>query len=159
MSESIYQPPKAETTPGTPIDPRRGRAMAAWSLVLLGVSVIGLVVIWLALVSMIEDLTAMMALDMDDPSRELDHLQHRFSVLRGVFFSFHGMTLIGAMLGGIALFKQGNRECWFRNSLLVVSCLHALFFPIGTVIGVVLIVGLVMKWSEFRSAKEKEVAT
>ena len=62
------------------------------------------------------------------------------------------LAIGGAVLCGIALFGQGNREKWFLRCGMTISILNLLVVPVGTVIGIVLIIGFIMKWKEFQTS-------
>ena len=62
-------------------------------------------------------------------------------------------ALLGLVFLGIALFGMKYRSLWFFWFLIIYSGLWALNFPIGTIIGVALIIYLIWNKDEFLKRK------
>lgn len=61
-----------------------------------------------------------------------------------------GAGLIGGALAAWTLYGVGNREEWFLWSGLVATLFQFVTFPFGPFIGIILVVGWVIRWREFR---------
>ena len=62
-------------------------------------------------------------------------------------------ALVGLIFLGIALFGKKYRAAWFFWFLIIYSCFLALYFPVGTIIGVALIIYLIWNKDEFLKGK------
>jgi len=63
----------------------------------------------------------------------------------GIVLGFMGMIFIA-----VALFHCRYREPWFFAFLVVISFVWMLYFPIGTVIGVLMLYYLILRHDEFK---------
>lgn len=147
MTNDIYSPPVAEPLPATPIDRKRGRALAILGLVLLAGTLVGLII---TVISMVGAFGTLSESGQADPSKLAGDISA--SLVATVIGSC--VALVGGVLCSIAIFGQGNRERWFLGNGMALAVLNLLVFPIGTVVGVVLIIGFVMRWREFKPSKE-----
>lgn len=150
MGEEIYKTPMAEPLPEPPIDPKRGRMMAIVGLVFLGLPVVAFIV---SLIFMSMAFGVLAKTGEADPAALAD------SISGALIGSSLGMVggIIGGVICGLALFGRGNRERWFRVWVLVISVLALVVVPVGTIVGVVMIVGVIMKWREFGGDGRREM--
>jgi hypothetical protein len=63
--------------------------------------------------------------------------------------------LAGAVSAGLALFKYRYRALWFHRVLVAAGILMLFLFPVGTVLGVLLLVYVGNRRGEFGSAQNK----
>jgi ABC-type Fe3+ transport system permease subunit len=143
MSDDIYSPPVAKPLPSAPIDRKRGRGIAIARVVLLAATLVGLIG---TVVGMVGALGTLAESGQADPSKLAGDIQ--IAMVTTLIGS--GVALVGAVLCGIALFGQGNRGKWFLRCGMTLSILNLLVVPVGTVIGIVLIIGFIVKWNEFQ---------
>lgn len=82
-----------------------------------------------------------------DPEALADHI----SV--SLITTFIGLVvgLIGVVMLGIALFGHRYRAPWFFTFLIVYSIIWMLNFPIGTILGVLLLIYVLKRKDEFHS--------
>lgn len=73
-----------------------------------------------------------------------------------------GFGLIGVVLVSVALFRNWNREVWFLRSVVLLSIFWCLlFFPVGLIIGIYLLVIFLGRRTEFgenNKLAERDVA-
>jgi hypothetical protein len=62
-------------------------------------------------------------------------------------------ALLGLIFLGIALFGKKYRAAWFFWFLIIYSCFLALYFPVGTIMGLALIIYLIWNKDEFIKSK------
>ena len=145
MTNEIYSPPVAEPLPDASFDRKRGRGIAIAGVVLLAATLVGLAITAFHLTQVFATLADN---GQADPSQLAGDISR--SMVATVIGSF--LAIGGAVLCGIALFGQGNREKWFLRCGMTISILNLLVVPVGTVIGIVLIIGFIMKWKEFQTS-------
>lgn len=151
MTNEIYSPPAAEFLTDAPFDRKRGRGIAIAGVVLLAATLVGLAITAFYLTQAFATLA---------DNGQADPAQLAGAITDSMMATVIGslVAIGGAVLCGIAIFGQGNREGWFLGVGMTLSILNLLVVPVGTVIGIVLIIGFIVKWKEFRSATIGEVA-
>ena len=147
MTDGIYCPPVADPLPAPPFDRKRGRKLAIWGLVLLAGTLVGLV---MTVISMVNAFGALAESGQADPAQFAGHISA--SLVATMIGSC--VALVGGVLCGIAIFGQGNRERWFIGNGMALAIVNLFAFPIGTLVGIVLIAGFIMRWREFKPSKE-----
>ena len=147
MTDGIYSPPVADPLPLAPIDRKRGRMLAIWGLVFLAGTLVGLV---MTVISMVNAFGTLAESGQADPTQLAGDISA--SLVATLIGSC--VALVGGVLCGIAIFGQGNRERWFIGNGMALAFLNLFVFPVGTVVGVVLFIGFIMRWREFNPSKE-----
>ena len=77
------------------------------------------------------------------------HTSQGIALLTCAFF------VLGAIFAGLALFKYRYRALWFHRVLVAAGILMLLLFPVGTVLGVLLLVYVGNRRGEFGSAQNE----
>jgi len=121
---------------------QKGKQLAIWGLVLQLGSVFGLVCTIIALVRYYSGLA-------DSGTAQPSALAQEISRVLGPAAAGSVFGLIGAILILVALFGIRYRTPWFRTMLWVVSILWLMSFPIGTILGIIVIIYLVTHKDEF----------
>jgi len=121
---------------------QKGKQLAIWGLVLQLGSVLGLVCTTVAIVRYFSSLT-------DSQTAQASTLAQEISKVLGPAATGSVFGLIGIILILAALFSIRYRAPWFRTMLWVLSILWMMSFPIGTVLGIIVIIYLVRHKDEF----------
>lgn len=142
MTANPYLPPDTEEYSDALLRPERGRAVAIAALVLMTASTVGTA---LTLRTLFEGLDRAAGTQAPDPETFAAEASSALTL------SYLGIAagLIGGALASWSLFGAGNRECWFFWCGIVVTLLQLVTFPFGTLIGIVLIFGWILRWKEF----------
>lgn len=145
MNDEPYRPPSGAVPPEHLLRPERGRGMAIAGLLLLfaGSALSTWVVV--AVARPFGELAESGRADPDD-------LAATISGVLVVSATAMMATLAGGVLSLMAVLGPGNRERWFPWLGLPVSILQLVTFPFGTLIGIGLLFGFLVKWKEFRAA-------
>jgi hypothetical protein len=152
MSDDIYSPPVAEPLPSAPIDRKRGRGVAIAGVVFQVIGLSSLYFTYNAILNIFEAVASQgERADPNGLQTELDG-NSRLAVYAGC------VGIAGGLVCLWSLFGKGNRERWFQALGMILALLYLIVFPFGTLIGIVLIIGFIVKWKEFRSATIGEVA-
>ena len=146
MTENLYQAPTAEPPPPEPIDRKRGRPLAIASVVLLAMPLVSLLII-------VIQMSAAFAVLAESGQADPDALAGKLAGTVWITLMGWGFAVAAGVAGGVALIGTGNRESWYAWSLGVLSALNLIIFPVGTLVGIALLVGLIVRWREF-STKE-----
>jgi len=121
---------------------QKGKQLAIWGLVLQLGSVLGLVCTTVAIVRYFSSLT-------DSQTAQASTLAQEISKVLGPAATGSVFGLIGIILILAALFRIRYRAPWFRTMLWVLSILWMMSFPIGTVLGIIVIIYLARHKDEF----------
>jgi len=121
---------------------QQGKQLAIWGLVLQLGSVLGLVCTSIAMVRYFSNLA-------DSATVQAAALAQEISKVLGPAVTGSVFGLIGIILILVALFRIRYRAPWFRTMLWVLSILWLFSFPIGTILGIVVIFYLVKHKDEF----------
>ncbi len=145
MNDEPYRPPSGPMPPEHLLRPERGRGVAIAGLLLL---VAGSALSTLLLLALARPFGELAESGRADP----DDLAARISGVLVVSAIGMVATLAGGVLSLMAVHGPGNRERWFLWLGLPVSILQLVTFPFGTLIGIGLLFGFLVKWKEFRAA-------
>ena len=142
MSENPYHAPSTQIQPA-PLPPfTSGRRWAILGLLLYCAPFVGAVLTAMALVSTFEALENSSGADPE--MLNLAIFEALMSTVVGL-----GVGVAGAGLMGVALY-QNNREKWFYKNALVASILWCvLLFPLGLVVGGIMLVVFLKRRSQF----------
>ena len=121
---------------------QKGKQLAIWGLVLQLGSVLGLVCTTVAIVRYFSSLT-------DSQTAQASTLAQEIGKALGPAAIGSVFGLIGIILILVALFRIRYRAPWFRTMLWVLSILWLMSYPIGTVLGIIVIIYLVRHEDEF----------
>ena len=121
---------------------QKGKQLAIWGLVLQLGSVLGLVCTTVAIVRYFSSLT-------DSQTAQASTLAQEIGKALGPAAIGSVFGLIGIILILVALFRIRDRAPWFRTMLWVLSILWLMSYPIGTVLGIIVIIYLVRHEDEF----------
>ncbi len=121
---------------------QKGKQLAIWGLVLQLGSVLGLFCTIIAMVRYFSGLA-------DSGTVQASALVQEISKVLGPAAVGSVFGLIGIILILVALFRIRYRTPWFRTMLRVLSILWLMSFPIGTILGIVVIIYLARHKDEF----------
>ena len=121
---------------------QKGRQLAIWGIVLQLGAVVALIGTVIGIVQAFSSLAGSDTTPSSALAEEIGKVLGPVAV--GSVFG-----LIGIILILVALFRLRYRAPWFRTMLWVLSILWLMSFPIGTIVGVIVIVYLVKHKEEF----------
>jgi hypothetical protein len=121
---------------------QKGKQLAIWGLVLQLGSVFGLVCTIIAMVRYFSGLA-------DSGTAQASGLAQEISKVLGPAAAGSVFGLIGIILIFVALFRIRYRAPWFRTMLWVLSILWLMSFPLGTILGIIVIIYLARHKDEF----------
>ena len=121
---------------------QKGKQLAIWGLVLQLGSVLGLVCASIAMVRYFSSLA-------DSGTVQAAALAQEIGKVLGPAVTGSVFGLIGIILILVALFRIRYRAPWFRTMLWVLSIFWLFSFPIGTILGIVVMAYLVYHKNEF----------
>ncbi len=129
------------TTAVTGRNHRAGALFAVWGILLQLGMVAGLAVTIFAMIQAFSHMAS-------QPGTSPDSMASTISL--GLYATAAGLVLalIGAVFLFIALIGMKYHEAWFRSAMWVISILWLFSFPVGTILGVVVIIYLVKNRSE-----------
>jgi hypothetical protein len=154
MNESPYQPPGELMPPEHLLRPERGRGAALGALVLM---LVGTLLSGLVILLVTESFLTLA----ETGQADAEVLAQRMSWSMWATLLGLAASLAGGIIGLVAVFGAGNRERWFFFSGLPIALLQLVTFPLGTLFGILLLVGFLIKRKEFlertpRPADESE---
>jgi hypothetical protein len=121
---------------------QKGRKLAIWGVALQFGTVFGLIG---TIIGMLRAFGRLGEIDTSPPGA----LANDISIALYTTAVGYAMALVGIIFIFIALFSTRYRSPWFLTALWILSVLWLLNFPIGTVLGVIVIVYLVNHKEEF----------
>ena len=121
---------------------QKGKQLAIWGVILQPGTVVGLVG------TLIGMLRALRKLAQGDPA-QTEALATDISTALYATVVGSTLALIGTVLILVALFGLRYRAPWFHVALWILAVLWLLCFPIGTILGIVIIVYLAKNRDEF----------
>lgn len=142
MTENLYQPPSAESLPPEPIDRKCGRPLAITAVVLLAMPLVSLLVIMI-------QMSAAFAVLAESGQADPEALAGKLAGTMWITLMGWGCAVAAGVAGGVTLIGAGNRESWYAWSIGVLSALNLIIFPVGTLVGIALLIGLIVRWREF----------
>ena len=74
---------------------------------------------------------------------------------QGIALLVYAFFVLGAIFAGLALFKYRYRALWFHRVLVTAGILMLFLFPVGTVLGVLLLIYVGNRRGEFGSAQNE----
>jgi len=121
---------------------QKGKQLAIWGLVLQLGTLVGLVGTIICMARVFSNMA-------DSETTQSPVLASEISMVLGPAVVGSVLGLIGIILILVALFGIRYRAPWFRTVLWVVSILWLMSFPIGTILGIIVIIYLVRHQDEF----------
>ena len=87
--------------------------------------------------------------------RDTEGLASGIHTSQGIALLTCAFFVLGAVFAGLALFKYRYRALWFHRVLVTAGILMLFLFPVGTVLGVLLLVYVSNRRGEFGSAQNE----
>ncbi len=131
----------ADPTTGAGMN-EKGKQLAVWGLILQLGSVVGLLGTLIGMVRVFNSVA-------DAKTAQAGALSQDISAVLYPTIAGSVLGLIGIILILVALFRVRYRAPWFCTMLWILSVLWLLSFPIGTILGIIVIVYLVKHENEF----------
>ena len=121
---------------------QNGKRLAIWGVALQFGTVFGLIG---TIIGMVRAFGRLGEMDTSPPGA----LANDISIALYTTAAGYAMALVGVILIFVALFRTRYRAPWFLTALWILSVLWVLSVPIGTVLGIIIIVYLVNHREEF----------